>query len=50
MPSHVRSALTATSIAVPFERGALLLGRWQAIYLFEHRHAPHTRHLVVHVG
>lgn len=49
MPAHVRAALTATQIAVPFDEGRLLLGTWQAIYLFEHRHAPHTRELVVHV-
>ncbi|MFO0667612.1 MAG: secondary thiamine-phosphate synthase enzyme YjbQ [Polyangiaceae bacterium] len=50
MPSHVRAALTATSIGIPFVDGKLMLGRWQAIYLFEHRHAPHTRQIVVHVG
>lgn len=49
MPAHVRAALTATQLAVPFDDGKLLLGTWQAIYLFEHRHAPHRRELVVHV-
>jgi thiamine phosphate synthase YjbQ (UPF0047 family) len=49
MPAHVRAALTATQVAVPFSGGALLLGTWQAVYLFEHRHAPHTRELVVHL-
>lgn len=49
MPSHVRSALTQTSLAVPFDRGAMVLGTWQAIYLYEHRTAPHRRELVVHV-
>lgn len=48
MPSHVRAALTATSIGIPFADGELLLGRWQAIYLFEHRRAPHTRKVVLH--
>ena len=50
MPAHVRSALTATSLAVPFEAGELCLGTWQAIYLYEHRHAPHTREVVVHIA
>ncbi len=49
MPAHVRAALTATQLAVPFSGGALLLGTWQAVYLYEHRHAPHTRELVVHL-
>ena len=50
MPSHVRAALTATSIGIPFEDGELMLGRWQAIYLFEHRHAAHSRQIAVHIG
>lgn len=49
MPAHVRAALTSTQLAVPFSGGALLLGTWQAVYLFEHRHAPHERELVVHL-
>ena len=50
MPAHVRAALTATSIGIPFSDGRLMLGRWQAIYLFEHRRAPHTRQIVLHIG
>lgn len=49
MPAHVRAALTATQVAIPFTDGELLLGTWQALYLFEHRHAPHRREIVVHV-
>ena len=48
MPAHVRAALTATSIGIPFDNGELLLGRWQGIYLYEHRRGPHTREVVVH--
>ncbi len=47
MPSHIRSALTATSLTIPLTDGRLALGRWQAIYLFEHRTSPHTRRIVV---
>jgi secondary thiamine-phosphate synthase enzyme len=43
MPSHVRSALTLTSLAVPVSNGRVDLGTWQAVYLWEHRHAPHRR-------
>ncbi|MEM6954658.1 MAG: secondary thiamine-phosphate synthase enzyme YjbQ [Myxococcota bacterium] len=47
MPAHVRSALTATSLSVPVIDGRLALGTWQAIYLWEHRHAPHRRRITV---
>ncbi|NOU27594.1 MAG: YjbQ family protein [Polyangiaceae bacterium] len=50
MPAHVRAALTATSLGIPFAKKRLLLGTWQGIYLYEHRHAPHTREVVVHLG
>jgi secondary thiamine-phosphate synthase enzyme len=49
MPSHIRSALTQTSLSVPIADGALVLGTWQAIYLFEHRDAPHHRTVVMHL-
>ena len=49
MPGHLRSAVTRTSEIVPITDGRLALGTWQAIYLWEHRSAPHTRRLVVTV-
>jgi secondary thiamine-phosphate synthase enzyme len=49
MPSHIKMALTRTSESVPFAEGRMLLGTWQGIFLWEHRHAPHTRHIVVTV-
>ena len=39
MPAHIKTALTAVSLAIPFAEGRLLLGTWQGIYLFEHRRA-----------
>lgn len=50
MPAHVKSALTATSIAIPIVEGRLALGTWQGIYLWEHRHRGGSRRVVVHVG
>lgn len=47
MPAHVRSAVTRTSETIPITRGTLALGTWQALYLWEHRSAPHQRRLVV---
>jgi len=48
MPAHVRSALTQTQLSIPIVNGAMALGTWQGLYLFEHRHAPHERRLVLH--
>jgi secondary thiamine-phosphate synthase enzyme len=48
MPSHIRSALTATSLAIPVIGGGLALGTWQAVYLIEHRRDPHRREVVLH--
>jgi secondary thiamine-phosphate synthase enzyme len=50
MPSHIKAALTATSLSIPILQGRLALGTWQGIYLWEHRKAPHTRQIIVHVG
>lgn len=49
MPSHIRSALTQTSLSIPVADGKPQLGTWQAIYLFEHRDAPHQRHVLMHI-
>ncbi len=48
MPSHIRSALTQTSIGIPLRKGRLALGTWQGIYVFEHRDAPHKREVTLH--
>ena len=50
MPSHIKSALTATSLSIPLMGGRLALGTWQGIYLWEHRHTSGRRSVVVHVG
>jgi len=49
MAAHARSVLTANSLQIPVADGRLLLGTWQGIYLWEHRHAPHSRSVVVTV-
>jgi len=45
MPAHIKAALTQVQLGIPVQRGKLALGTWQGIYLFEHRHAPHHRHV-----
>jgi secondary thiamine-phosphate synthase enzyme len=47
MPSHIKMALTRTSENIPFDRGRLLLGTWQGLFLWEHRRAAHSRNLVL---
>jgi secondary thiamine-phosphate synthase enzyme len=49
MPAHIKSALTATTLSIPFQHGQLMLGTWQGIYLWEHRHQPGSRHIVAHL-
>ncbi|MBT8486323.1 MAG: YjbQ family protein [Phycisphaerales bacterium] len=49
MPSHIRSALTATSLTIPVVNGRAALGTWQGIYLWEHRSATHRRSVLVSV-
>lgn len=50
MPAHVKAALTATSLAIPIVDGALALGRWQGIFLWEHRRFASRRHLLIHLA
>ena len=50
MPSHIKAALTTTSLGIPVVDGHLALGTWQGIYLWEHRTSPRVRHLMVHIG
>jgi len=49
MPSHLRALVTRTCETIPVTAGRLALGRWQGLYLCEHRTRPHRRRLVIHV-
>ncbi len=49
MPAHIKSALTAVSVSIPLMNGALALGTWQGLYLWEHRHHRGEREIVVTV-
>ena len=50
MPAHVKSALTATSLSIPISEGRLVLGIWQGIFLWEHRHQAGVRTIVAHLS
>jgi secondary thiamine-phosphate synthase enzyme len=43
---HILSALVGTSVALPFEKGKLLLGVWQRVVLVEFD-GPRDRHVVM---
>ena len=49
MPAHIKSALTATSLSIPVADGAMVLGTWQGIFLWEHRHHRGDRQIIVNV-
>jgi secondary thiamine-phosphate synthase enzyme len=49
MPAHLRAALTQTQLSIPVSGGRPMLGTWQGLYLFEHRRAPHTRQVALHL-
>jgi len=50
MPAHIKAALTATSLSIPVVDGRLALGTWQGIFLWEHRHRPGPRRVLVHLS
>lgn len=50
MPSHIRTVLTASSVAIPVDGGRLTLGTWQGVFLWEHRSSPKRRLLVIHLS
>lgn len=50
MPSHIKAALTSTTLSIPVVDGRLALGTWQGIYVWEHRRRGSVRRCVVHVG
>ena len=49
MPAHIKAAMMPVSLSIPVAQGRPVLGTWQGIYLFEHRNAPHTRHVTAHL-
>ena len=49
MPAHIRSALTQTQLSIPVVDGAMVLGTWQGLYVWEHRTASHRREVALHL-
>ena len=49
MPAHIKTALTNTNLSLSFNKGKLILGTWQAIYLWEHRFSRKERSINIHI-
>jgi secondary thiamine-phosphate synthase enzyme len=49
MPAHLRTALTQAQLSIPVHDGRPVLGTWQGIFLFEHRHNTPEREIALHV-
>ena len=49
MPAHIKTSLTNTSLSLSFKNGSIILGTWQAIYLWEHRFHKKERSINVHI-
>ncbi len=48
MPAHIRTALTCSNLSLSINSGRLLLGTWQAVYLWEHRSRRQFRKINLH--
>ena len=48
MPAHIKNMLTSTNISISFRDSRLVLGTWQALYLWEHRQSKRKRILHLH--
>jgi secondary thiamine-phosphate synthase enzyme len=44
--AHIKTSLVGSSVTVPFEKGKLMLGRWQGIFLCEFD-GPRKREVVM---
>ena len=49
MPAHIKTSLTQTNLTLSIIDKKLMLGKWQGIFLFEHRIANQMRKVVTHI-
>jgi secondary thiamine-phosphate synthase enzyme len=49
MPAHIKTSLTNTSLSLSFQDGKIMLGTWQAVYLWEHRFDQKERIINTHI-
>ena len=48
MPAHIKTMLTTNNLSFSVDDSRLILGQWQAIYLWEHRTSNKSRSLQLH--
>ena len=49
MPAHIKTSLTNTTLSLSFEKSKIMLGKWQAVYLWEHRFDKKERNISLHI-
>jgi secondary thiamine-phosphate synthase enzyme len=49
MPAHIKSTLTKSNLTLSIKNNKLILGTWQAIYLFEHKTDQQLRKIFLHI-
>ncbi len=49
MPAHIKGALTAVNLSIPIENAQMVLGTWQGIFLWEHRHMRDEREICINI-
>ena len=49
MPAHIKTSLTNTNLSLSFKNGEIMLGTWQAVYLWEHRFQKKERSINIHI-
>ena len=49
MSAHIRTVLSGVNIAIPVIDGRLALGRYQGIFLWEHRNPARQRSIALHL-
>lgn len=50
MSAHVRTVITHSDLTIPIANGGLALGRYQGIYVWEHRYRGYSRQLTVTIN
>lgn len=50
MPAHIKAALLPSFLSIPVTCGKMMLGRWQGVYLFEHRRQRRRRDVIAHLA
>ena len=47
MPAHIKSSILGNSLIIPINKGNIMLGTWQGIYLCEHRNKSKERKIIL---